>query len=98
MKSFSKVFENKDIEDKIREIEKSINDLKDVECSIDSKISGKKVELIVKIKFEKGMKKLKTDALSKGILDKLPGYINTMEYSTKEDKMTIELSSFDHLL
>ena len=98
MNSFSKIYENKEIDSKVREITDSLNKIKDLKVSIDHKVNAsKQINLQIKLKFEGNLKKLSPDALTT-ILSKVKGYIENIEYKGKEDEMLIEVTTFDHLL
>jgi|AntRauTorckE6833_2_1112554.scaffolds.fasta_scaffold02445_4 hypothetical protein len=98
MKSFSKIYENKDIDDKVREIIKSLNKIRGLEVDIEHTISpSKQILLKIKLKFEGNLKKLSPDALI-AILGKVKGYIENIEYIGKEDEMVLEVITFDHLI
>lgn len=98
MNTFSKIYENKEIDSKIREITDDLNKIKDLKVSIDHKVNAsKQINLKIKLKFEGNLKKLSPDALTT-ILSKIKGYIENIEYKGKDDEMVIEVTTFDHLL
>lgn len=91
------VNESVDVSSKIDELSKELNNIKDLDATIQHKESGNSVLLKAELTLNRNLKKLTPEAMS-AILQKFNGYIESIEYKENTNKIIIMLKTFEHKL
>ena len=91
------VNESNDVNVKVNELIEELNNIKDLDATIQHKEAGNGLLLKVELTLNGNLKKLTPETLS-AILQKFNGYIEGIEYKENTNKIIIMFKTFEHKL